>query len=649
MGRTVNLGGDRVGSGAKMNVEQHEWQKSTHDLSKVTRTTMAAGTLVPIYTEFAQQGDNWEIDLDSLILTHPTNGPLFGTMKVQIDVFSAPIRLYQGKLHMNLLQSGTSMENIKFPRIKVEAAALDWDKELDGQQINPSSILAYQGIRGIGNNLSETYRHFNAIPTLMYYDTYGQYYANQQEKVGYIIHSGKNAGITKAEFETNQVLTPINSKESGLPGLGEVLQMGSDQAVYITASPSVSKAEIYLWVNGGGADMKVEVDDVFEESHYENGVWTFNVVAQMFDQWTLNWYEETTVSEIEPQLFQFPLENINEMKLDILAAIKETGPFTIDGESPAPYGTILKKVDGVYPITNDQEGLAVKTYQSDLFNNWLNTEDINALNNRATVSTAGEGFTMESFLMVEKLYKYLNAIQLAGNTTEDWMQINWGSSGGTRHEKPIWEGGLSKELIFEEVVSQTAGTFDGVEQPIGTLAGKGKLSGKHKGGKVRIKIEEHSFIMVIASITPRIDYSQGVKWWNNLETLEDIHKSAFDRIAFQNLNTDQMAYWDTVVDRGNTTFRTAGKQPAWINYQTNYNEVYGNFAITDKVGWMVLKRDYEPNTTTKRIKDLTTYIDPKKWNNQFSYARRDAQNYWGQFSIEAKVRRIMSANQIPNL
>ena len=131
-------------------------------------------------------------------------------------------------------------------------------------------------------------------------------------------------------------------------------------------------------------------------------------------------------------------------------------------------------------------------------------------------------------------------------------------------------------------------------------------------------------------------------------TSQGMHKTPFDRIGFQNLITDQMAFWDTDLTTG-LVFRSAGKQPSWINYQTNYNEVYGNFAIKSSEGWMVLTRDYEPNRTTKRIKDLTTYIDPAKWNDVFAYKSRDAQNFWAQFSIDAKVRRVMSANQIPGL
>ena len=356
-------------------------------------------------------------------------------------------------------------------------------------------------------------------------------------------------------------------------------------------------------------------------------------------------YKQVAGDVTLPQMFQFPLTNINEMKLDILANIKSTSPYTVAYGSVAPYGTIFEKIGGRYVLRNSQEGLAVKTYQSDLFNNWLDTASINSINTRATVNTASGGFTMESFLITEKLYKYLNRIQLAGNTLDDWREVNWGKSGTNRIEKPTYEGGLSKELVFEPVVSNSA-TQD---QPLGTIAGQGKLSGKHKGGKVRIKADEHGYVMVIASLTPRLDYYQGNKWDMNLETMEDIHKSAFDMLGFQNLITDQMAFWDTTVSGGVPTYKSAGKQPSWINYQTNINEVYGNFAIKSSEGWMVLTRDYEQNGTTKTIADLTTYIDPAKWNDVFAYKARDAQNFWAQFAIDAKVRRVMSANQIPNL
>jgi len=225
----------------------------------------------------------------------------------------------------------------------------------------------------------------------------------------------------------------------------------------------------------------------------------------------------------------------------------------------------------------------------------------------------------------------------------------------------MYYGGLSKEIVFQEVINQSdnnAGGEEGDEsQPLGTLAGKGVMAKKHKGGQVYIKVNEPSYIIGIVSITPRIDYSQGNNWDVNLENMGQLHVSGFDQIGFQDLLTDQMAFWDTKVEWTggvqNLTYKSAGKQPAWINYTTNVNYIKGNFAIQDDSAFMVLNRNYEAiydsqdDITT--IKDLTTYIDPKKYNNIFAETRRDAQNYWVQIGYNMTSRRKMSARQIPNL
>ena len=168
-----------------------------------------------------------------------------------------------------------------------------------------------------------------------------------------------------------------------------------------------------------------------------------------------------------------------------------------------------------------------------------------------------------------------------------------------------------------------------------------------------MKCEEPCYIMGIASLTPRIDYSQGNQFDVNLKTMANLHLPVFDEIGFQNLITDQMAYWDTKVNpNGSITTKSAGKQPAWINYITNVNQVRGNFAKRNDQMFMTLTRRYEPkwsNSGEVAIKDLTTYIDPVKFNHIFSYTRRDAQNFWMSIGLDIQARRKMSASQMPNL
>ena len=136
----------------------------------------------------------------------------------------------------------------------------------------------------------------------------------------------------------------------------------------------------------------------------------------------------------------------------------------------------------------------------------------------------------------------------------------------------LFVGGMSQELTFQEVISSAGSEA----QPLGTLAGRGKMSiNQKKGGKIIIKVNEPSYIIGLISITPRIDYSQGNDFDMNLISMNDLHKPALDAIGYQDLITDQMAWWDTVVNTTGTgtVFKSAGKQPAWINYMTSVNKV----------------------------------------------------------------------------
>ena len=160
--------------------------------------------------------------------------------------------------------------------------------------------------------------------------------------------------------------------------------------------------------------------------------------------------------------------------------------------------------------------------------------------------------------------------------------------------------------------------------------------------------------MGIGSITPRIDYSQGNEFFNEFQTLDDIHKPALDGIGYQDSLNWQRAWWDdTYLAKSNRLQTAAGKTVAWINYMTNINRTFGNFAINDNEAFMVLNRNYElsptAGTNEPKIADLTTYIDPVKFNYIFAYTNLDAMNFWVQTKFDIKCRRLISAKQIPNL
>lgn len=651
------IGGERLGAGNNMKVDLKNYGRSTHDLSYLWRSTMASGTLVPFMSEVGLVGDSMEIDLNCDVMTHPTIGPLFGSYKVQLDVFVCPIRLYQGKMHMNMLNIGNDMSKVKLPQMKLEALNItgtegDWDNA----QINPSSLLSYLNIRGLGRGTegdATVIRDFNAVSYLAYWDIYKNYYANKQEEIGVFIHNA------------------LDYYEVAITG-AKIIQGGTDTNVFnneelIAINPSTTlEIEIGGWDETYGTPILDGATVLLNSvSTAVNSIWTIStwnpltkiarytgapvITGQPFEVQSQMIITDDPIFEGKPVLRRFELKNIDEMKEAILMDVRSATYFNVTGESMLPYGSLNSKNDAgtLYSQMLTQEGLGIKTYQSDLFNNWISTEWIdgdNGINEITAIDTSSGAITIDSINLANKIYNMLNRIAISGGSYYDWIEAVYSQEINNMTETPIYIGGLIRELAFEEVISNSA--TDG--EPLGTLAGRGVLTRKNKGGKIKARITEPSYIIGIASLTPRIDYSQGNKWDTNLKTMDDFHKPALDQIGYQDLITDQMAWWDTFVHRdGVPEFKSAGKQPAWVNYMTNVNQTRGNFAVDGNQMFMTLNRRYEHDEDG--IKDLTTYIDPSKFNNIFADERLDAQNFWVQISINNTARRKMSAKIMPNL
>lgn len=636
------LGGERLGSGNKLKVSLHGYERSTHNLGYLWRSSMSAGTLVPFMSELALPGDTFDIDLDCDVKTLPTVGPLFGSYKVQLDVFQAPIRLYHALLHNNALGIGMNMENVKLPQLSFQIGSFVEGTPIDTSSINPSSIFAYLGIRGVGYSTLDVSRKFNAIPYLAYWDIYKNYYANKQEMYGQYIH----LPITT----TNKTVSTITNGSTTIPQSPTELNVVITDKVIINYTTAFPPEPFGILLTKPSGETLV-LGDMFN-SIVDSGTYitltspTFIGSIDVMNWKYLNYNDQYNG---KPVVTKFLLSGIDDMRNKILQT-SGASAMTIKAATMAPYGPPLTFNDGSgASYQGTQEGLGLKTYQSDIFNNWIQTEWIdgtNGINAITAIDTTSGSFTIDTLNLANKVYNMLNRIAVSGGTYDDWLDAVYAHDRYKRCETPMYMGGLSKELIFQEVVSNS----ETETQPLGSLAGRGRLSNKHKGGHIVVKVDEPSYILGIVSLTPRIDYSQGNRWDIHLETMNDLHKPALDQIGFQELITEQMAWWDTHYSTvsGLWEQRSAGKQPAWLNYMTNYNRTYGNFAIEEKEMFMTLNRRYEPESGNY-IKDLTTYIDPSKYNFIFAETNLDAQNFWTQIAVDITARRKMSAKTIPNL
>lgn len=652
-----NVGGDRIGSGNKMSVDMKTYNRSTHNLNRRWRSTMSAGTIVPFIKELVLPGDTIDIDLAAEVMTHPTIGPLFGEYKIELHIFEAPIRLYQALLHNNAINIGMKMNTVKLPvlQLKAEKTGGDENVDIDNYQINPSCILSYLGIRGAGYNPADSTgditRTFNAVPWLAYWDTVKNYYANKQEEIGYVIHTERTEAVEtvdeiriKPNIGSEVVVppstgTPINRLVTNFSDSIEIDFTGTEpplnDIVLNTSMGQILVGSISAGKTVAGTTITVDIAE---------GVAAFRVYS-----WQYTGAGTTIINEIS--LLEFPLENIDKMRNALLNNAASTTAKEIKALNVgAPYNTLLDYMTDedltAYPST--QEGLAIKTYDSDKLNNWMSTEWIEGENGIAAISavdTSSGSFTIDAIVIARKVYNMLNRIALSGGTYKDYIDTVWTDTGNWICSTPIYHGGLIKNIVFQEVINNS-----GTEtQPLGTLAGRGIMGREHKGGSVTVKVNEPGYIIGLVSITPIIDYSQGNDWDTHLKSMDELHPPEMDAIGFQDLITEEAAWWDTEWDTttGEWIQKSAGKQPAWINYMTSLPKTYGNFAIQSNEMFMTLNRRYEKDANG--IKDLTTYIDPSKYNFIFAETALDSQNFWVQIGIRMEARRLMSAKVMPNL
>lgn len=646
-----NIGKNTIGDNKKMEVDLRTYNRSTHNLSTIIRNTQSVGTLVPTLTLVMQKDDTFEINIESSVLTHPTTGPLYGSFKLENHLFFIPFRLYNSWLHNNRLGVGLNMSQIKLPQLKVNLKKLDdqpGEDSLQWSQVNPSCLLSYLGIKGYGgfrNDATTTIASKNAVKLLGYWDIFKNYYANKQEDKAYFI--GSNDPIS-AKINQIPIPNPNNiSQINGTVASGEAIKIDDPNKIY-------TENNVTLWVTQtlGHSPIQMTAGEAGSISWASD---VFTITLHNIPE-GVTWWIRSIQSTAQQALETFDLEEIDLIRDEILTkpgnTAYELGNVTTNLKLKKMFGE--RGINSKLKSTRPQYGLLLRTYNSDLYQNWINTEWIegsNGINEISAVDVSDGTLSMDALNLAQKVYNMLNRIAVSGGTYRDWLETVYASGQYLeRCETPTFEGGTSQEIVFQEVISNSA-TED---EPLGTLAGRGINAGKQKGGKIKIRATEPGYIMSITSITPRIDYSQGNDFDTDWTTIDDMHKPALDGIGYQDSVNTGRAWWDDTYAStvGTLIKHAAGKTVAWIDYMTNVNKTYGNFASGMSEAFMVLNRNYQMKVGTAGetlIDDLTTYIDPVKYNYIFADTSIDAMNFWLQIKYEITARRLMSAKQIPNL
>ena len=125
-------------------------------------------------------------------------------------------------------------------------------------------------------------------------------------------------------------------------------------------------------------------------------------------------------------------------------------------------------------------GMLLKTYDSDIFNNWVKTDWIDGVGGITEITsidiTANDGkLTMDALNLQQKVYNMLNRIAVSGGTYRDWLETVYTAGKYLdRPETPVFIGGMTQYIEFDEVISKSAPDTIYGSQPLGDIAAIGR-------------------------------------------------------------------------------------------------------------------------------------------------------------------------------
>jgi hypothetical protein len=643
------LGKNTLGDNNKMKVAMRDYDMSTHDISTIFRSSIGVGMLVPFCKILCQKGDIIDINLINKTLSQPTLGPLFGSFKLQHFMFFGGFRLYNSWLHNNRTGIGMKMSDIKLPMMTAQTYGSPTKAETN---ISSSALYKYLGwtkSRRTGTDSTQgVYK--NGVPLLMYLDIFKNFFANTQENNFYML----KGGLSRLSIGPNIYKIPAEN-------IGVYPTNGTSVGSFDESDDWKSYwKNVKVLGRKNGSEVITTMADL--STNPTTKTITIDKSSSIISEIVNVEFDKNIIKFIKTQLGQYDLKLLDQIR-DVILHKKGNEKLVLKGtelNATNNGSEELKKMfdDLINAQSNKLGGLILKTYDSDIFNNWVKTDWIDGAGGITEITsidiTANDGkLTMDALNLQQKVYNMLNRIAVAGGTYRDWLETVYTAGKYLdRPETPVFIGGMTQYIEFDEVISKSATETAYGSQPLGDIAAIGRGGKPLNNGHIHYQCEEPGYIMGLMAITPIIDYSQGNDFDLNLQTIDDLHKPALDGIGYQDLIQEQMVGETSVYEGGGNLTRikhlSANKTVAWIDYMTNYNRTYGDFAAGEALDFMVLNRRYDVSSNNT-IEDLTTYIDPQKYIEIFADTSIDSQNFWVQTVIQATRRGNYSAKQIPFL
>ena len=478
-------------------------QRSACDWSHSFVTTIPeAGALIPIFCDEVVAGSDYDINVEALIRVLPQVVPLYSTQRIYLDAFYVPYSSVwkNGLIYMS--KGDTGNVNLTKPSLK---ARVDWSVYEEGIYYAPNNsnyvvqaddIFHFLGLP-IGKKLSD-FGEINCLPLASYISIYRNYYMNRNVRLG----DKDWFPDDPSDFRLNDTGTFISSRTENSFSCSVIVGYNDGDNPYFPSNINVNKGYFY----------RDYADDYFTSSlpfpqRGDAPTLKIKTTASISEQnLPLRWSSETDVlnfvngallgsysnapasigsgSVSGEYKYSSTPDNVNSMNFSIADDIGVTFDFSGVGQTPSSVGNYLAGVK-------------------------LPSQDINLV---------GLQFTLDEFRQLAIAQQELERMARTDGSSSQFYYTFFGISPRRAVDyRPIYIGGTYKDLIFSEVVQQSASTEG---SPLGSYAGHGIASLSGNCGSVHT--DENGYIIIIASIMPDMYYTQGLSkmWTRNTQDEE---------------------------------------------------------------------------------------------------------------------------------
>lgn len=529
-----------------------------------------------------------KMEMTHYLQTQGTPLPLYEGMRVDVDCYFLPQRLYTRGMYGNNITESMEMEQLPLPTMSI----VDNDSYYLGEN-NYSVVLRGSLLNRLGvapqicgptgnrpirpehivdedETILEIYNGGNAPSSVNmalvagYYDICRLYYANL--------------------FEDN---VPFMYKNIDLKMTGD---SGIDSDVYVGSY--VDKDGNQYWIKQQDTSAFSSLSLFGQFVNYTRGVQNF---------------ENDTIPSSYEKLFYDGLNSFQRGLYFAGMQLLDNVHVSQRVNENAWFG-VANTLNNVF----SNRGLWPNRYDSHFQTMFFKPEDIGNI----TAITLGEN--VQQYRLAEAKYVTALKAMLRGRTVEDWIDVQFGNRLKI-NDKPIFVGSDRFMVSYQQVVA-SAGTEatrlgDTSSRGVGGTTKTYDDKGNAQSKPIMFTTQEPGYLMVLARCTPEVSYPDVTERLHDYDTMADFPLPSYDGKLFQSLvGKDFVFTGKNLIDT-----MEIGKQPYAFDHMTAFNRSSCLFATSEQgsVFNRILDMQGADGSVLTKQYFKSVYVEPEVYDNNF--------------------------------